>query len=105
MTTIKRDLMATYSCPKCGSVMTTRLNEPGDTCQKIRCKHCGYEGSPFAQMEDALTPEDDIAGYGWTCPNCGHHSYTIRTYNEPGDYHEGLGTTPVLVCTCCGYEV
>ena len=99
------DLITTYNCPKCSSLKTTRLNELRDPCQKIRCHHCGYEGSPFVEMEDELRPENDITGYEWTCSSCGHHSYTVRTCYEGGDYHEGLGMAMVYVCTCCGYEV
>jgi predicted RNA-binding Zn-ribbon protein involved in translation (DUF1610 family) len=100
-----KDLIPAYRCPQCGSKNINELSELKYPCRQIRCSNCGYEGSPFAQPGDELTPEDDIVGYEWTCPSCGHHSYTIKSYNEPGDYHEGLGMTIVRVCTCCGYEV
>ena len=97
--------LITYSCPRCGSLRTTRLAELEGPCQKIRCHHCGYEGSPFAKMPEDELIEDELTGAWWTCPNCGQHAYTIRTTYEIDDDHEDLGVTTVLVCTCCGYKV
>lgn len=97
--------LVTYSCPRCGSLRTSQLPEGEGPCQKISCHHCGYEGSPFAEAPEDQVVEDELSASWWTCPNCGHHAYTIRNSYESGYDYEDWGVTTVLVCTCCGYKV
>ena len=97
--------LITYSCPRCGSVGISQLSELESPCKKIRCHRCDYEGSPFVKTPDDELIEDELSGAGWTCPNCGHHAYTIST-SYASDYDlEDLGVTRTLVCMCCGYKV
>jgi predicted RNA-binding Zn-ribbon protein involved in translation (DUF1610 family) len=97
--------LTSYSCPRCGSLRTTQLSELEKPCKKIKCHYCGFEGSPFDRVTEDELIEDELSGSWWTCPNCGHHAYTIRTSYENDYDYEDWGITTALVCTCCGYKI